>query len=183
MSRQRATPRPPLSCVIRLPESRVRVSSENISAVASAIMADTRLSIEARGVALWLVLHPHQGTIMTSVLRQHVGCNLAKWTKVAREMEEGGYLVRDEQKVQEPIPRLRDRLWAEGLISVYISKYRDRDGYLIEDFGLPVDTMLSTYRYTVGCLPALEAVRDHYGNPAQHEMEASLVSNDGSHPC
>ena len=84
---------------------------------------------------------------------------------------------------EEPIPRLRDRLWAEGLISAYINKDRDRDGYLIEDFGLPVDTMLSTYRYTVGCLPALEAVRDHYGNPAQHEMEASLVSNDGSHPC
>ena len=84
---------------------------------------------------------------------------------------------------EKPIPRLRDRLWAEGLISVYISKDRDRDGYLIEDFGLPVDTMLSAYPYTVGCLPALEAVRDHYGNPAQHEMEASLVSSDGNQSC
>ncbi len=100
MSLKEPSSRPPLSCVIRLPEPRVRVATENIPAVASAIMADTRLSIEARGVALWLVLHPHQGTIMTSVLRQHVGCNLAKWTKVAREMEEGGYLVRGEQKVR-----------------------------------------------------------------------------------
>ena len=99
MSRQRALA-PPLSCVIRLPESRVRVAPENAPAVASAIMADTRLSLEARGVALWLVLHPHQGTIMTSVLRQHVGCNLTKWAKIAREMEEGGYLVRGGQKVQ-----------------------------------------------------------------------------------
>ena len=84
---------------------------------------------------------------------------------------------------EKPIPRLRDRLWAEGLISAYINKDRDRDGYLIEDFGLPVDTMLSAYPYTVGCLPALEAVRDHYGDPAKYEMGASLVSNDGSHPC
>ncbi len=84
---------------------------------------------------------------------------------------------------EKPIPRLRDRLWAEGLISVYISKDRDRDGYLIEDFGLPVDTMLSAYPYTVGCLPALEAVRDHYGDPAKYEMEASLMSSNGNQSC
>ena len=76
----------------------MRVAHEDFSAAASAVMADVRLSLEARGIALWLVLHPHQGAIMTSVLRQHVGCNLAKWAKVARELEESGYLVRDRQE-------------------------------------------------------------------------------------
>ena len=82
---------------------------------------------------------------------------------------------------EDPIPRLRDRLIAEGRASA--GQDRDHQGFLIEDFGLPVDTMLSAYRYTMGCLPALEAVRAHYGNPEKYEIEASLVSGDGNHPC
>ena len=97
MSLPKPSHRPPLACIVHLSEHRIRVAPDHVPGVASAIMADTRLSLEARGVALWLALHPHQGTIMTSVLRQHVGCKLEKWIKVARELEDGGYLVRDQQ--------------------------------------------------------------------------------------
>ena len=82
---------------------------------------------------------------------------------------------------EEPIPQLRNRLIAEGRASA--GQDRDHQGFLIEDFGLPVDTMLSAYRYTIGCLAALKAVRVHYGNPEKYEMEGLPMASEGRCPC
>lgn len=97
MSPPKLDRRATLACVVHLSKIQDRIPFDRLSEVASAIMADARLPLETRGVALWLALHPYEGVILTSVLRQQIGCNLPRWSNIARTLEEGGYLVRDKQ--------------------------------------------------------------------------------------
>jgi nucleoside 2-deoxyribosyltransferase len=69
----------------------------------------------------------------------------------------------------EPIPRLRDRLIAEKRASA--SQDRDNLGYFIEDFGLPVDTMLSPYPYFRSLEEALVDVGEGFGAPVAADQE------------
>lgn len=74
----------------------------------------------------------------------------------------------------DPIPPLKERLVAAGLASADCLE-RDAHGFLIEDFGLPVDTMLSAYRYTVGLEAALDAVSEHYADIGVESHPSTLT--------
>lgn len=59
-------------------------------AMAQSALADTRLSLDSRAVAAWLVLHPHRHSVAS--LQAEFGLRRRVWERVRGELQDTGYL-------------------------------------------------------------------------------------------
>ncbi|MBN8745499.1 MAG: hypothetical protein J0I24_14535 [Thiomonas arsenitoxydans] len=73
---------------------RVQVPPGAWGAVPTALIEDARLSLEARAVAAWLATRPPGWQIAVPPLCRTLGLGRDRWRRVAREMEDAGYLSR-----------------------------------------------------------------------------------------
>jgi hypothetical protein len=64
--------------------------AEQLAAVQQAL-SDTRLSLDSRAVAAWLVLHPHRHSV--AGLQAKFGLRRRVWARVRDELRETGYLL------------------------------------------------------------------------------------------
>lgn len=71
------------------------VHSARWGAVPEALLEDKRLGLDARGAAAWLAIKPPGWKIIIEVLCDRLNIRRGRWQRIARELEELGYLQRN----------------------------------------------------------------------------------------
>ncbi|CAB3814313.1 hypothetical protein LMG26846_00057 [Achromobacter insuavis] len=64
-------------------------------AVPEALLEDKRLGLDTRGTAAWLAIKPTGWKIIIEVLCNRLDITRGRWQRIARELQEFGYLQRD----------------------------------------------------------------------------------------
>lgn len=73
------------------------VAADNFTIVSNAIIRDARLSLKARGLGVWLLSHSHGWKLSIRSIATQVGAGAEAVQSGLKELEDAGYLVRDQQ--------------------------------------------------------------------------------------